>query len=304
MNKIIGIGANVYDTLITLPNYPKEDTKMQCKSIKMSGGGPCATGLVAACKLGASCVFAGNIADDAGGRFLQADFDRFGVKTDLLCVMPGCNSFSSFIWLGMDNASRTCVFDKGNLPATRITDVVAEAIKQADVLMVDGNDLEAAIQGAKIAKQSATKVLYDAGGLYEGIEELLPLADILIPSEEFALAITKTDSAEEAAKVLYENYKPDVVVVTQGKKGGVLFDGKETVNYPVLPVSVVDSNGAGDVFHGAFAFAVTKGYDYYDACVFSSAVSALKCTKVGARDAVPTFDETVKFLKECGYDEF
>ena len=69
-------------------------------------------------------------------------------------------------------------------------------------------------------------------------------------------------------------------------------------------VDAVDSNGSGDVFHGAFAFAVTKGFDYYKACIFSSAVSALKCTKVGARVAVPTYNETVKFLKERGINEF
>ncbi|MBQ7039272.1 MAG: hypothetical protein IJN39_01765, partial [Clostridia bacterium] len=68
--------------------------------------------------------------------------------------------------------------------------------------------------------------------------------------------------------------------------------------YPAFLVDAVDSNGSGDVFHGAFAFCIASGYNYYDACVFSSAVSALKCTKVGARNAVPTFDETVKFLKE------
>ena len=68
----------------------------------------------------------------------------------------------------------------------------------------------------------------------------------------------------------------------------------------LIPAVVVDSNGSGDVFHGAFAFAVTNGMDYKKACVFSSAVSALKCTKVGAREGVPTYDETINFLKERG----
>lgn len=66
----------------------------------------------------------------------------------------------------------------------------------------------------------------------------------------------------------------------------------------------MDSNGAGDVFHGAFAYGVTKGFSYYDCCVFASAVSALKCTAVGARAAVPSYNDTINFLKECGHDEF
>ena len=214
------------------------------------------------------------------------------------------NSFSSYIWLGSDKATRTIVFDKGNLPPTKITGKAAKEIAEAGILMVDGNDLEAAIAGAEIAKENGTKVLYDAGGLYDGIERLLPYADILIPSEEFALGHTGAKTAEEAANILFEKYSPGIVVITQGKEGGILFDGSELKKYPAMPVEVVDSNGAGDVFHGAFAFSVTKGYNMYQACVFSSAVSALKCMKTGARDAVPTYKETIEFLKERGYDEF
>lgn len=304
MGKIVGIGANVYDTLITLKSYPREDTKMQCENIRMSGGGPCATGLVAASKLGAECAFIGNMADDTGGVFLKSDFEKFGVSTEFCSFIEGCNSFSSCIWLGSDKATRTCVFDKGNVPKTKIDKKSAQAIADADVLMVDGNDLDAAIEGAKIAHECGTNVLYDAGGLYDGVEKLLPYADILIPSEEFALGHTGAETAEYAAKILFSKYSPKIVVITQGKRGGILYEGKEIKDYPAIPATVVDSNGAGDVFHGAFAFSLTKGYDPYKSCIFSSAVSALKCTKVGARDAVPTFGETVKFLKESGYDEF
>ena len=304
MYDIVGIGANVFDTLITLKKYPEEDTKMRCESVRQSGGGPCATGIVAASKLGAKTAFIGNITDDNGGKFLTADFERFGVSTELCPVKEGYTSFSSCIWLGMEAASRTIVFDKGNVPPTELDERAKNAIEEADVLMVDGNDLSAAAEGAKIARDSGTKVLYDAGGLYEGIEKLLPFVDILIPSEEFALGHTGAKTAEEAAKILYDRYSPEFVVITQGKRGGILYDGGEIKAYPAIPAKVIDSNGAGDVFHGAFAFALTKGYDAYKSCIFSSAVSALKCTKLGARDAVPTFAETIDYLKECGYNEF
>ena len=130
----------------------------------------------------------------------------------------------------------------------------------------------------------------------------MPYSDILIPSEEFALGHTGADNAEKAAKILFEKYTPEIVVITQGKKGGIIFDGEKVEKYPAFLVDAVDSNGSGDVFHGAFAFCVTMGYNYYKACVVSSAVSALKCTKLGARDGVPTFEETIKFLKERGID--
>lgn len=300
MNKIVGIGANVYDTLITAPFYPTEDTKLRATGVKECGGGPCGTGLVAAAKLGASAAYIGALAKDSGGEFLLADMKRFGMSTDFVDMVEGKSSFSSYIVLSEESASRTCVFNKANLPDFEIDEKKAKAIRTAQVLMVDGNELENAVKGAKIANESGCKVLYDAGGLYDNVEKLLPYSDILIPSEEFALGHTGAATAEEAAKILFDKYSPEVVVITQGVKGGIIYDGREIKSYPSFKVDAVDSNGAGDVFHGAFAFSVTMGYNYYDSCVFSSAVSALKCTKLGARDGVPNFDETIKFLKERG----
>lgn len=298
MSKIVGIGANVYDTLYTISDFPVEDTKLKAESSVQSGGGPCATGLVAASKLGGDCAYIGALTDDGPGAFLKGDLEKYNVSTEFVTFEKGYVSFSSSIWLNNKTASRTCVFYRGNIPALKLNDLQKDAIKNAEILMVDGNELNAAIEGAKIARQSETKVLYDAGGLYEGVENLLPFADILIPSEEFALKFTKTDNVNDAAKILFEKFNPEVVVITQGKEGGILYDGNEVINYPAFLVDAVDTNGSGDVFHGAFAFCQTVGFDYYKSCIFSSAVSALKCTKLGAREGVPSFNKTIEFLKE------
>ena len=302
MAEIVGIGANVCDTLITLPKYPDEDTKLRASSVMQSGGGPCATGLVAASKLGAKCAYIGTLTDDGAGEFLKSDLEKYGVSTELVKIEKGYKSFTSFIWLSQDSASRTCVFHKGDIPEGDLSEKQSDAVKNAKILMIDGNDMKAACKAVKIAKESGTKVLYDAGGLYDGVEELLPYADILIPSEEFALKLTGAESVEKAAEIIFSKYSPEILVITMGKDGGIIYDGKTVKKYPAFPVDAVDTNGSGDVFHGAFAFSVVSGYDYYKACIFSSAVSALKCTKTGARAAVPSFDETVKFLKEREFD--
>ena len=302
MNKIVGIGACVFDTLYNIPSYPKEDTKMRATASKPAGGGPVATGLVAAQKLGEQTAYIGVLSDDNGGVFLKKDFEKYGVDTALVDVKSGFRSFASVLWLSADTTARTCVFDKGDLPALVLNGAQIEAIKNADILMVDGNEMDAAVEAAKIARANGTKVLYDCGGLYAGVERLLALTDIMIPSEEFSLGHTGAASAEEAAKKLYETYSPEVVVVTQGKKGGIIYDGKEIVSYPIYPAVVVDSNGSGDVFHGAFAAGVCKGYGYLKCCHFSSAVSGLKCTGVGARESVPNFETVKKYMKENGYE--
>lgn len=299
-NKIVGIGACVMDTLVTVPNYPKEDTKLRAVSSKAAGGGPTATGLVAAQKLGVQTAYIGVLSDDNGGSFLKHDFEKYGVDTELIKIEAGYRSFTSTIWLAKDTATRTCVFDKGNLPPLALNEVQKKAISGSEILMIDGNEIDAAEEGCRIARESQTKVLYDCGGLYEGVERLLKLTDVMIPSEEFSLGHTGCPTVEEAAKKLYETYHPEVVVITCGKEGGILYDGKEITKYPAFLVEAADTNGSGDVFHGAFAAALVKGYSYWQACIFASAVSAIKCMGIGARESVPTEERVYQFLAERG----
>lgn len=300
MNKIVGIGACVMDTLVTVPNFPKEDSKLRALSSKAAGGGPTATGLVAARKLGEQTAYIGVLSDDNGGVFLQKDFEKYGVDTTCVDILSGYRSFTSVIWLAKDKATRTLVFDKGDLPPLRLNESQKQAIVDSQILMIDGNEMDAAEEGCRLARQSGTKVLYDCGGLYEGVERLLSLTDVMIPSEEFALGHTGCGSIEAAAARLYELYRPEVVVITCGKEGGIIYDGKETVKYPAFLVAAVDTNGSGDVFHGAFAAAMVKGYSYMNCCLFASATSAMKCTGVGARESVPDEKAVYKFLESRG----
>ena len=91
--------------------------------------------------------------------------EKFGIK-----IIPIKSSFSSYIVLSEESASRTCVFNKANLPNFEIDGKKADAIRSAQVLMVDGNELDNAVKGAKIAKESGTKVLYDAGGFMKALK--------------------------------------------------------------------------------------------------------------------------------------
>lgn len=298
MAEIVGIGANVLDTLFRLERYPAQDTKQQALSVTESGGGPCGTGLVAAAKLGADCAYIGNCSDDRAGLFLRADFEKYGVSTDYMYPVPGTTGFYSCIWLADDEATRTCVYHRGTVPPTSLDERMKVAIANAKILMVDGNDLDAAVEGAALARAHGTIVLYDAGGMYPGVERLLTLTDLMIPSEEFALGYTGKSDVESAARSLYERYHPKLVVITRGKEGGIFFDGKTLREYPAYSVEAVDTNGSGDVFHGAFAAAYVRGLTSYQCCLFASAVAALKCTRLGARSGAPGWEEALTFLKK------
>ena len=304
MSDIIGIGSAVYDILMATESYPAEDTKIQAVKTAVQGGGPCATAIAAACRLGVDGGYMGTLGDDAYGSFLLKDFKKYGVETRNIIVKSGYVSFNSLVLLNLSNASRTCIWSKGTVPGLRPEEVDVSAIKNAKVLHLDGHQLEAAVYAAEIARANRVKVSLDAGGIYHGIEKLLPYVDFMIPSEEFALKITGAVDAEKAAAELFSLCGPEFVIITQGAKGGLIFDGRECSRYRSFPVKAVDSNGAGDVFHGAFIAGYVKGMDVKKAACFASAAAALKCTKVGSRAGTPAYGETIEFIKEMGGNGF
>jgi len=298
----VGIGSTVYDTLMVVDGFPQEDTKMQGVETKVQGGGPCATALVAAQKLGVTTAYMGTIGDDPFGTFMMDDLKKWNVNTDYVKVIPDTVSFHAVVVLNQKTASRTCVWNKGTVAAPTAEDLNEEVIKNAKVLHLDGHMLDAAIYAAKKCKEWGVKVSHDAGGTYPGIEKLMEYVDWLIPSEEFALKMTGAATAEEAAQKLYETYHPELVVLTQGVKGGILLDEKGMRHYDSYKVEVKDSNGCGDTFHGAFVAGKIHGLSNDDACKYASAAAAIKCTRLGARYGMANDQECRAFLKERGVE--
>lgn len=298
MMEVVGIGSALFDILMTADGFPKEDTKMQGRETKTQGGGPCAVALVAMSKLGVSSGYMGTLGDDMYGDYIKASFEKYGVDTSHIRRNPGEQSFHSFVLLNLQNSSRTCIWNKGTVTPPTQEDVDLEVLKNAKYLHLDGHQLDTAVYAAKKAHEYGVKVSHDAGGTYPGIERLLPYVDVLIPSEEFALKITGCDNAVDAARKLYDTYHPETLIITQGVKGGLIWEDGKEVRYPSYPVKAIDSNGAGDTFHGAFVAARIKGMSVYDAACFASATSALKCTRFGAQEGIPGFQEVLDFMKE------
>lgn len=298
MAQVVGIGAALLDILVTVNSYPQEDTKLQSLQTKFQGGGPCFTGLVAVSKLGVDSCYMGTVGDDMYGDYIRNAFDTYGVGRKNVRTIPDSQSFHSVVLLNVSNASRTCVWNRGTVTPPTYDDIDLDVLKKAQYLHLDGHQMECAIYASQKAKEFGVKVSLDAGSPYPGIERLLPLVDVLIPSEEFSLKFTGCATAEEAAAQLYEKYHPEVLIITQGSKGGFIWENGEAVRYPVFPVKAVDSNGAGDTFHGAFVAARVKGMTVTEAAAFASATSALKCTRVGAQEGIPGYEEVLSFMKE------
>jgi sugar/nucleoside kinase (ribokinase family) len=107
--------------------------------------------------------------------------------------------------------------------------------------------------------------------------------DILIPSAEFACGLTGKKDVPSAMQTLAETYSPEILVVTDGSRGGYYYENGKAVHYDSVKVKAVDTNGAGDTFHGAFVAAYCAGKNLKAACEFASKVAAYKCMHTGAR---------------------
>ena len=195
------------------------------------------------------------------------------------------------------------------LSADEITPDVAEAVRGAKVLHLDGHNAAGAIAAAKIAKDAGVLVSYDAGTIREGMNELLPLADLLICSGEFAVSVAAgkdklittgytEDEVEAAVRKLYAKYRPKVCGATMGVRGSMCFDGERLVKCPAFKVEkVVDTTGCGDLFHTGFALRYLETQDLMECQRFGAAVSALKCRGLSGRPpSAPTRAEVEAFL--------
>lgn len=293
---IAGIGASLIDTLMKTDYYPVEDTKQPASMSVMQGGGPVATALVAAQKLGANTAYIGYTGTDIFADMIRNELRQYGVNVSFMHVQEQTVSPHSFIILSQNTGSRTCIYNMGTLEDNGLQNEDFELLSRVNILHIDGHYLKSTMQGVQFAKEHGVLVSYDAGGIYPEIDKLLPYVDILIPSEEFSIRFTACSSAEEAIKVLHERYNPKVLVITQGKRGGIYWDHGDVKHYYSYPVNVVDSNGAGDVFHGAFLKGYLDGMNIQQCCQFASAASALKCTGFGARRSSPDYRTVTNFM--------
>jgi sulfofructose kinase len=309
----IGLGFVSNDHLAILPFIPI-DTKVKMVSHAIIGGGPAGNATAGAATLGLSAAFVGTVGDDADGRMILDDFRKQGVDTSFVKVRPGATSAIAYLWIEEKTGNRSCAWTReglDELTAGEITPEVADAIRRAKILHLDGHNAAGAIAAAKVAKSAGVTVMYDAGTIRDGMEELLPLADLLICSGEFAVSVAAgrdklitdgytEDQVEAAVRALYAKYRPTVCGATMGVRGSMCFDGKSLVKCPAFHVEkVVDTTGCGDLFHTGFATRWLETHDLLECQRFGAAVSAIKCRGLSGRPpSAPTRPEVDAFLNK------
>jgi len=179
-------------------------------------------------------------------------------------------------------------------------------ITSASYLHLEGMHSEAAQQAAKWMHAAGKKVSLDCAksdgrSIWDKLRELVPLTDILICGSGFGRALTGHADLWRAGEAML-SLGPQIVVQTEGKDGSYTITAEERFHTPAFDVEVVDTTGAGDVFHGAYLAGLLRGWDLRMVAVFATAVSAIKCTGLGGQKPIPTFEQTLAFLEQRGYD--
>ena len=292
----VGLGFCSNDYLALLPEIPI-DNKVPMLEHLVQGGGPAATATVAAARLGLSAAFIGVVGDDEPGKWILRDFAAEKVSTEAMQIRQGHTSAIAYCWIDAPTGKRSVAWTRGTLPELQAGEVDLELVRQAKILHLDGHNPKAALAAAKEARKHGIPVLLDAGTLRDGVRELLPYVTLLIASELFARQYSGEDDLDKAIFKLAE-VGAEVTGITMGKAGSMTLDGGKILRCPAFEIEAVDTTGAGDVYHTGFGVRYLETRDLMECMRFASAVSAIKCLKLGGRAGIPTRAQVDEFLKQ------
>ncbi|ECV4485480.1 sugar kinase [Salmonella enterica] len=291
MIRIACVGITVMDRIYYVEGLPTEGGKYVAKRYTEVGGGPAATAAVAAAKLGAQVDFIGRVGDDDTGNSLLAELESLGVNTRRYTQ-------------AMSSQSAIMVDAKGeriivNYPSP---DLLPDAdwlndidFSQWDVVLADVRWHDGAKQAFTLARQAGVMTVLDGDITPQDISELVALSDHAAFSEPGLARLTGMSETMDALKKS-QTLTNGHVYVTQGSEGCNWLEKTTVRHQPGFTVEVVDTTGAGDVFHGALAFGLASGYAIEEAVRFASGVAALKCTRPGGRAGIPDCEQTRSFL--------
>jgi sulfofructose kinase len=287
---VVGLGLATIDVMTLVPRLPGHDEVFRARGILLEGGGPVATALVAAARLGATTAYLGPTAPTTWGTLVRAGLDREGVGVRHAPLRAAGEQAVSVILVDEATGQRSIVYHSGEMEELAPAEVPTELVASARALHLDGVHLEAACHAAEVARAAGVVVSFDggAGELWAGAERLLPLADLMVVARRFAQQYTGQADPLQAGPALLETYRPRQVVITDGARGCWYWDAGQSVYQPAFPTGVVDTTGAGDVFHGAYLYAFLQDWPPRRCLAFAAATAALKCRALGGRAGIPT----------------
>lgn len=312
---VYGIGAALVDTeievtdhelqqwqiekgLMTLVDEARHDQLLDhlnnhLQQANRGSGGSAANTIIAVSSFGGNAFYSCKVASDESGQFYLNDLTNAGVDFHREKALPNGTTGKCLVLITPD-AERSMNTFLGISETISKDDINPSAVAQSQYVYIEGylvtspTGKAAAIALRELAEQAGVKTavsLSDPGIVSyfkEGLIEIIgDKVDLLFCNHDEALAWTDTDNIESATEALKQTAHS--FAITLGAKGALLFDGKNTHNIAGHPVTPVDTNGAGDMFAGAFLYSLTQGESFPAAGNFASRAAAKVVSQFGPR---------------------
>ncbi len=291
---VVGFGLNAVDFITVLPGFPSPNSKMEMADFSQHGGGQVATAMVACSRLGIKARYIGKVGDDPWGEFSLKSIEREGVDVSAVTQEPGVKNQFAVVLVDKTSGERTILWRRDRGLLYREGELSREAVCEGRVLHVDGHDIEATLAAVRWAKQEGIVTVMDADRIDEKTGELIRHIDFLITSSTFPMRFTGIEDLPKALVALQETCG-GFVAASLGPDGAVALVDGSPIFYKGVVIDVVDTTGAGDVFHGAFIYGLVRGWGMDQIFPFANAVAGLKCTGLGGR-AIPSLEEVETYM--------
>ena len=286
---LLCIGHASYDQVFSIPHHPNSDEKMVADNLLSCGGGPAANAAVTAAKLGFKAGFCGYLGKDSYGDSHLSELQALGIDTQLI-KRGECPTPLSVV-LVKPNGDRALINYKGNTQALAADDVDFSSVK-TKTLLFDGHEAKLSLSALQQPHLKALPSVLDAGSLHDGTLSLINQVDYLVCSEKFATQYA--GNPQTALKQLA--VVAPWVIITLGEYGLIWQHGQESGQLNAPSIEAVDTTGAGDAFHGAFAAGLTTNMAWQDLLYYASAAGAFCCSKLGARTSLPSVAQHQQLL--------
>ena len=303
--QVIGIGLATLDVLLRHTEMPTWERGGTTRAFRLDGGGLVGTAMVAAARLGARAGFVGTAGTDEAAELKLRSMVACGVDLTRLVRRTGPEDQLVLVHVHAETGERVFTrIEPWLARPVQPEELDRDYLESADFLHVDGSHLAATRQAAQWMRAAGKQVVMDGSKtdspVSEGLRSLVPLVDVLITGSGFARGLTGEDDIWRAGEAILA-MGPRVFVETVGEAGSYTITPQERFHTPAFAVDVVDTTGAGDVYHGAYIVGMLNGWDARRCALFATAAAALKCEHLGGRSGIPSPEEVVRLLRARGH---
>ena len=291
---IYSVGSIFLDHIIKINSFPKKPIKLLAEGIEKRLGGSAAVSSFTIKKLGVDSSFIGRLGDDDVSKYLKGELSTFKIKYKDIITIKGAKSSQSYVFEDKQGERLLAAFNEKKLLNNKKLPKIS--FTKNITFMCDLRWIDATLFVAKNCKKNNLIQVVDLDNykLNIKVKQIVDLSSYPIFSETGAFEYTKIKSIIGSLKKMY-SMKKKFYAITAGKKGVYWIENGNIFNCKPPKIKVVETNCAGDVFHGAFAAFIHQKYPVSDSMKLATATASLKCTKKGGIYSIPSYSSVKKF---------